>query len=275
MTPPSIPSSAGAPILSSTDFTPPGRSLRIIVIDDDEIFRESLSLHLLNKGYSVKSFASGRAALEHLASGATADIILLEWRLPGMNGLEVLRELRRRGTMTPIIFLTASTDDIYEEVALAGGAVDFIDKSRRLSILIRRLELIAGGARTTADRNQRGPPDVIQLGPLEVHLDINRAVWNNQTVDLTPAEFRLVSQLALKPGEDVSYRELYNLVRGKDFVAGRGAEGYRANVRTFIKRIRRKFRDVDHDFDEIHNYAGVGYRWGGSLRRAGAGSRST
>jgi two-component system, OmpR family, response regulator ChvI len=275
MTPPSIPSSAGAPILSSTYFTPPSRSLRIIVVDDDEVFRESLSLHLLNKGYSVKSFANGRAALEHLASGGTADIILLEWRLPGMNGLEVLRELRRRGTMTPIIFLTALSDDIYEEVALAGGAVDFIDKSRRLSILVRRIELITGGARPTADRNQPRLPDVIQLGPLELRLDINRAVWNNQTVDLTLAEFRLLWQLALKPSEDVSYRELYDLVHGKDFVAGSGAEGYRVNVRTIIKRIRKKFRDVAPDFDEIHNYAGVGYRWGGSLRRADAGSRST
>jgi two-component system response regulator ChvI len=67
--------------------------------------------------------------------------------------------------------------------------------------------------------------------------------------------------LALKPGEDLSYRELYDLVHGKDFLAGSGADGYRANVRTFIKRIRKKFRDVDTDFDQIHNYAGFGYRW--------------
>jgi two-component system, OmpR family, response regulator ChvI len=70
-----------------------------------------------------------------------------------------------------------------------------------------------------------------------------------------------VSQLALKPGEDVSYRELYDLVHGKDFLAGSGADGYRANVRTFIKRIRKKFRDVDLEFDQVRNYAGFGYQW--------------
>ena len=86
-------------------------------------------------------------------------------------------------------------------------------------------------------------------------------------------EFRLVAQLALKSGEDVSFRELYDLVHGKDFVAGRGAEGYRTNVRNFIKSIRKKFRDVDPDFDEIRNFADFGYRWRGSLRRAGAGAR--
>ena len=273
MTPPSSASSAGAPTLSSTISTPPSRSPRIIVVDGDEIFRESVSLHLLNERYSVKSFANGRAALDYLASGGTADIILLEWRLPGMNGLEVLRKLRQRGTMTPVTFLTALSDDIYEEVALAGGAVDFIGKSRRLSILVRRIELIAEGARTTADRIQPQLPDVIQLGPLELHLDVNRAVWSSQPVDLTLTEFRIVAQLALKSDEDVSFRELYDLVHGKDFVAGRGAEGYRTNVRNFIKIIRKKFRDVDPDFDEVHNFAGFGYRWRGSLRRAGAGAR--
>jgi len=65
----------------------------------------------------------------------------------------------------------------------------------------------------------------------------------------------------LKPGEDVSYRELYDLVHGKDFLAGSGTDGYRANVRTFIKRIRKKLREVDTEFEHIHNYAGFGYRW--------------
>jgi two-component system, OmpR family, response regulator ChvI len=246
--------------------SPPGqsptiRSVQVLLVDDDDEFRESLSLNLVDEGFAVITFSNGPAALEYLGAGESADVILLDWRMPGMNGLEVLREIRQRGTMTPVIFLTALSDDIYEEAALAGGAVDFIDKSRRLSILVRRLELIAEGTRAATDRAQQLIPDVIRLGPLELRFDINRALWSNQTVDLTLTEFRLVSQLALKPGEDVSYRELYDLVHGKDFVAGSGAEGYRANVRTFIKRIRKKFRDVDTSFDQIHNYAGFGYRW--------------
>jgi two-component system, OmpR family, response regulator ChvI len=70
-----------------------------------------------------------------------------------------------------------------------------------------------------------------------------------------------VSRLALKAGEDVSYRELYDLVHGKDFIAGGGEHGYRVNVRTFIKRIRQKFRDIDRSFGCIENYGGFGYRW--------------
>jgi two-component system response regulator ChvI len=179
-----------------------------------------------------------------------------------MNGLEVLRALRRSGKSVPVIFLTVLSEDIYEEAALEGGAVDFIDKSRRLSILLRRLRLITEGTRPVPDAEAGRPAgDMLQVGPLELRFDISRASWAGKPVDLTLTEFKIVALLAMRPGEDVSYREIYDLVHGKDFVAGYGAEGYRANVRTFIKRIRKKFRDVDAEFEHIDNYAGFGYRW--------------
>lgn len=235
--------------------------IRMLLIDDDDEFRESLSLNLMDEGFAVTTFANGPSALEHVAAGESADVILLDWRMPGMNGLEVLRELRQRGIVTPVIFLTVLSDDIYEEAALAGGAVDFIDKSRRLSILVRRIELIAEGQRPLPSASQQQPPPQVRLGALELRFDINRAFWKGSAIDLTLTEFRMVSQLALKPGEDVSYRELYDLVHGKDFIAGCGSDGYRTNVRTFIKRIRKKFRSVDDGFGCIENYASHGYRW--------------
>ena len=249
------------PTTSAIGPAPALPRVRVLVVDDDDEFRESLSLNLMDEGFAVTTFANGPSALEHVAAGETADVILLDWRMPGMNGLEVLRELRQRGVATPVIFLTVLSDDIYEEAALAGGAVDFIDKSRRLSILVRRIELIAEGQRPLPGTTQQQPPPQLRLGALELRFDINRAFWKGTAVDLTLTEFRMVSQLALKPGEDASYRELYDLVHGKDFMAGSGADGYRANVRTFIKRIRKKFRDVDLEFDQVRNYAGFGYQW--------------
>ena len=80
-------------------------------------------------------------------------------------------------------------------------------------------------------------------------------------VDLSLTEFRIIELLATRPGDDVGYREIYDLVHGKDFIAGLGEEGFRANVRTLIKRIRKSFREVDPDFAQIENYAGFGYRW--------------
>ena len=99
------------------------------------------------------------------------------------------------------------------------------------------------------------------LGQLILRFDTNRALWAGRAVDLTSTEFRIVTLLAERAGRDVRYREIYDLVHGKDFISGQGSEGYRANVRTFIKRIRKKFCDVDPGFDHIENYASFGYRW--------------
>ena len=167
--------------------------VHILVIDDDDEFRESLSLNLMDEGFAVTTFANGPSSLEYLTAGESADVILLDWRMPGMNGLEVLRELRQRSVTTPVIFLTVLSDDIYEEAALAGGAVDFIDKSRRLSILVRRIELIAEGQRPAPSASQQQPPPQLRLGPLELRFDIKRASWKGSAVDLTLTEFRMMS----------------------------------------------------------------------------------
>ena len=190
-----------------------------------------------------------------------ADVVLLDWCMPGMNGLEVLRRLRRAGNSTPVIFFTVLSEDIYQEAALENGAVDFIDKSRRLSILMKRLRLIVEGARPIplGDRPQRR--DVLRLGDLELRFDTHRAIWAGTPIDLTLTEFKIVALLVQRTGEDVSYREIYDVVHGKGFAAGYGGEGYRPNVRTFITRIRVKFHDVDPGFQHIYNCAGFGYRW--------------
>lgn len=232
----------------------------LLLVDDDDLFRESLGLNLIDEGYEVTSFDNGRDVLAYLNRGGVADVMLLDWRMPKLTGLEVLRRMRGAGIAIPVIFLTVLSDDIYEEAALEGGAVDFIDKSRRLPILLKRLQLIAEGGRPATEPEAARPPS-LRLGRLALRFDTSRAEWGGQAVDLTLTEFKILTLLAEKAGQDVGYREIYDLVHGKDFIAGHGSEGYRANVRTFIKRIRKKFRDVDPGFDHVENYAGFGYRW--------------
>src|SRR6201987_5519746 len=231
----------------------------LLLVDDDGLFRESLGLNQVDEGYEVTSFDNGRDALAYL-NGGDADVMLLDWRMPNLTGIDVLRRMRGAGITIPVIFLTVLSDDIYEEAALEGGAVDFIDKARRLSILLKRLQLIAEGGRSAPDPKP-GPAPSLRLGQLMLRFDTNRALWAERPVDLTLTEFKIVTLLVEKAGRDVGYREIYDLVHGKEFVAGQGSEGYRANVRTFIKRIRKKFRDVDPGFDHIENYASFGYRW--------------
>lgn len=232
----------------------------LLLVDDDDLFRESLGLNLIDEGYQVTSFDNGGEALFYLEKGGSADAMLLDWRMPQLTGIEVLRRMRGGGIAIPVIFLTALSDDIYEEAALAGGAVDFIDKSRRLSILVRRLQLIIDGARPTNDPEPK-TADRTRLGELELRFDMSRATWAGRTIDLTLTEFKILALLVERVGQDVGYRDIYDIVHGKHFIAGHGSEGYRANVRTFIKRIRKKFRDIDPEFDHIQNYAGFGYRW--------------
>ena len=246
--------------LPVTGFSTEPRRTSVLLVDDDDLYRDALQMNLTDGGLDVASFGGGRAALDHVDAGNAADAILLDWRMPEMNGLEVLRQLRERGVATPVIFLTALCDDTHEEAALAGGAVDFIDKSRRVGVLMKRIGLIVESQKTSAEP-AHAQAQQIRLGDLELRFDTHRASWRGQVVELTLTEFRMVSRLAMKPGEDVSYRELYDLVHGKDFVAGYGSDGFRTNVRTFIKRIRKKFRSLDDSFASIENYASFGYRW--------------
>lgn len=239
---------------------PTERPARIVVVDDSDLVRESLQHSLIDAGFEVRAFASGGAALEHLRSSREDDLVLLDWKMPGMNGIEVLRHMREAGLEVPVIFLTALTDQDYEQAALEGGAVDFIEKARGFPILLRRVKLILDGAKAPAMEGAEKVP-ISRYGDLELRRDAGRAFWKGQEVPLSFNEFRMIDLLVNTPGRDIPYRALYDLVHGPGFVAGCGREGYRSNVRAFIKRIRDKFRTIEGDWDLIENYSGFGYRW--------------
>jgi two-component system, OmpR family, response regulator ChvI len=231
---------------------------RVVVVDDDDLVRQTIVAHLSDADFEVRGFASGAATLAHLGGGARADVVLLDWKMPGMSGMDVLRRMREAGIWIPVIFLTALTDPALEERAFDGGAVDFVEKARSFTILRQRINLILNGAKP---QKQADKSLVTDAEPLELRRDVYLALWKRQEVPLTLTEFRLLDLLVSHANEHVSYRALYDVVHGKDFIAGAGDDGFRANVRTFIKRIRRKFRDIDSDWEMIQNYAGFGYRW--------------
>jgi two-component system, OmpR family, response regulator ChvI len=97
-----------------------------------------------------------------------------------------------------------------------------------------------------------------------LRFNTNLVRWAGTLIDLTVTGFKIIALLVLRIGEDVSYREIYDLVHGRNFAAGYGDEGYRANVRTFIKRIRRKLLDVDPESKRIHNDPGFRYHYYGA-----------
>jgi len=238
------------------------RNGQILVVDDDGMFRESLVQNLSDSGFSTMAFADGPSALGYLAAADAPGMILLDWKMPGMSGIEVLRQLRRLKIDVPVVFLTVLNDQIYEEAGLLGGAVDFIEKSRSFSILSRRVELILNGAKGYGTpKSTPHQPAIVERGHVQLRSDVKRAFWKSAQIDLTLTEFQIVEYLVARAGEDVRYRDLYDFVHGEGFMAGNGEIGFRANVRAFIKRIRQKFRNVDPEFAQIENYPGFGYRW--------------
>jgi two-component system response regulator ChvI len=226
------------------------------VVDDDPLILETLVANLDEAGLKVVFFDNGPAALKYVAGGGRISAFLLDWAMSEMDGLDVLRRLRTNGHSAPVIFLTGYSQPMFEEAALAGGAVDFVDKARSFSIILRRLKLVLAAAKGGATASSAQRQDGLQVDAASA-----RVYWRGAQVDLTLSEVRVVQLLSTQPGKDVTYRAIYDRLRGEGFQAGAGEDGYRANVRAIVKRIRHSFRVVDASFDMIQNYPGYGYRW--------------
>ncbi len=235
------------------------------MVDNDEPARALIERALRAGDVVTFGAATGAEALRFLSEGGTADVVLLTWGLPDSGGLDVLRQIRAHDLQMPVIMLTQATDRVDEDAALAFGPVDFIDRARSTSLLLQRIRLAAaiaaGSNGQAAPVNHVPQADAGAVGRLQLDAPTRRAYWDGRKVDLTLTEFKIVELLIQQRDKDVSYRRIYDLAHGPGFIAGEGEDGYRVNVRSFIKRIRNKFREIDPDFDHIRNYPGFGYRW--------------
>src|SRR3569623_614010 len=160
----------------------------VMVVDDDALFLESVSTNLSDAGYHPNAFPGGAEAITHLSGRPQADLLLLDWKMPGSSGIEVMQRLRAEKIEIPIIFLTVLSDQIYEEAGLLGGAVDFIEKSRSFAILLRRIELILSGEKRRAAAEPKHEQDTFTSGALTLRFDSRRALWKQVNVDLTLTE---------------------------------------------------------------------------------------
>jgi len=230
----------------------------LLLVDDDEDYSEAAAGELSDHGFFVNVFSDAPPLLAHLDAGLGGDVIVLDWNLPSILGIDLLPVLRRHGVRIPIIILTGMSATNYEVEALDRGAIDFVDKSRGIPILARRAQLIA-----RASRMPVGVPtgDSVHYGSLVLRPRLCRAYWRGQDVGLTVTEFNIVHKLVENAGEHVSYRAIYDCVHHCGFIAGSGEDGYRTNVRSSIKRIRNKFRLIDPEFSEIENFLAFGYCW--------------
>jgi two-component system, OmpR family, response regulator ChvI len=262
--------SLGLPIFKPANPTNQERKtdqpIRIILVEDDEDYREIVASELSWHGFAVRSFADGASLLGSLVITPDADVIVLDWRLPNISGIDLLPLLRQRGVNLPVVFLTSHPQPANEKLAFERGALDFIDKTRGVEILARRLRLVADMPAATPHAEKP-----IVCGKLVLSPSAGRAYWNEVDVGLTVSEYDIVHFLASNVGDYETYRAIYDVQYYEGFVAGQGDQGYRTNVRSSIKRIRRKFCEVDSTFSEIQNSQSRGYRWRGLTMMAERG----
>jgi two-component system response regulator ChvI len=227
-----------------------------VLVDDDRLFLQVFAQNLRAAGFHTECFDDPRRALAGLRR-TQPDACVLDWQMPDLDGLTLLKALRAGGVTAPVLFLTSYGQPIFEEAAFDAGAVDFVDKARGPAIILHRLRL---ALTRHAPQAEPSHADLV-VGALYLSRSSKRARWHGQEVPLSRNEFDVVALLARRVGRDIAYRQIYDALRGAGFLAGPGEEGYRANVRAMVKRIRRKFEKLDPDFAALQNYPGFGYRW--------------
>jgi two-component system response regulator ChvI len=234
----------------------------IALVDDDRNILTSVSIALQAEGFITRVYSDGAAALKAFAENPP-DLGVFDIKMPQIDGMELLRRLREMGGTTgamPVIFLTSKDDEIDEALGLAMGADDYITKpfSQRLLIariraILRRQDLDRGQASAT----EREPEEeLIVRGRLAMDPARHKVAWDGKDVTLTVTEFMILEALAQRPGVVKSRNQLLDVAYQDDvYVDDRTIDSH-------IKRVRRKFRAVDPEFDAIETLYGVGYRFG-------------
>jgi two-component system, OmpR family, response regulator ChvI len=230
----------------------------IALVDDDRNILTSVSIALQAQGFATRLYPDGDAALKALTENP-ADLGVFDIKMPRLDGLELLRRLRQTSTM-PVIFLTSKDDEQDEELGLETGADDYIAKPFSQKLLIARIKAIlrrSGAAPEQADDSEAPSTGAMVRGPLAMDPERHRVRWNGKDVTLTVTEFLILEALASRPDVVRSRNQLMDAAYQDDvYVDDRTIDSH-------IKRLRRKFRQVDASFDAIDTLYGAGYRYSG------------
>lgn len=219
-----------------------------MLVEDDPSIREITKLGLEDAGFAVHTAVDGDEALNRFRI-EQPDLVVLDVMLPKRDGLDVCRTIRAESSV-PVVMLTARSDAIDVVVGLESGADDYVTKPFEMPILVARIRAALRRAQ------QVGPADTLTLGPLRIDIRGHRVTAGELEISLTPTEFRLLLELARRPGQ-VFTRELL-LERVWDY----SYLGDSRLVDVAIQRLRAKLTDAGQSANLIETVRGVGYRAG-------------
>ena len=226
----------------------------IALVDDDQHILTSVTMALESEGFNVRTFRDGDSAL-HGLSVRPVDLAILDIKMPRMDGMELMQRLRKQSDL-PIIFLTSKDDEVDEILGLRMGADDYVKKPFSQRLLLERIQALL----RRHDRKDTIGEDIDAEPPIicgELILDTSRHLceWRGEPDNLTVTEFLIVKVLAARPGLVKNRDQLMDAAYGEHiYVDDRTIDSH-------IKRLRKKFKVIDIDFDHIETLNGIGYRY--------------
>ncbi|WP_313534616.1 response regulator transcription factor [Sphingomonas sp.] len=229
----------------------------IALVDDDRNILTSVSIALQTEGFLTRVYSDGESALKALIENPP-ELAVLDIKMPKMDGLELLRRLREKSQI-PVIFLTSKDDELDEALGLAMGADDYIAKPFSQRLLIARIRAILRRTETALPVAEGAAPaepaEALERGRLSMDPARHKVTWGGVNVTLTVTEFLILETLAQRPGIVKTRNQLMDAAYQDDiYVDDRTIDSH-------IKRVRRKFRQVDPEFDAIETLYGAGYRF--------------
>ncbi len=225
----------------------------VALVDDDRNILTSVSMALEAEGFDVRTYSDGEEALRGLTAKPT-DVAILDIKMPRMDGMELLTRLRKVSTM-PVIFLTSKDDEVDELLGLRMGADDYITKPFSQRLLIERIRTLLRRADMESSGEASSSKSMIVRGDLVLDPERHLSTWKGVPVNLTVTEFLLLQALAIRPGHVKNRNQLMDAAYGESiYVDDRTIDSH-------IKRLRKKFREVDENFAQIETLYGIGYRY--------------
>jgi len=226
----------------------------IALVDDERNILTSLRTALEAEGYKVRTYNDGQEAFDALAE-EPADLGIFDIKMPRMDGMELLRRVRQQSEM-PVIFLTSKDEEIDELFGLKMGADDYIAKPFSLRLIVERVRAILRRTQPKEAQAQLAESArTLERGKLKLDPERHTCHWDNRPVTLTVTEFLILQALATRPGVVKTRDALMDAAYDDQvYVDDRTIDSH-------IKRLRKKFKHVDDDFDVIETLYGVGYRF--------------
>ncbi|RED49107.1 response regulator transcription factor [Aestuariispira insulae] len=226
---------------------------KIALVDDDRNILTSVSMALEAEGYDVMTYTDGETALAGLNT-SNVDLAVLDIKMPRMDGMELLQRLRKTNAL-PVIFLTSKDDEVDELLGLRMGADDYIKKPFSQRLLIERIRALLRRSSVEEGETTSNGNSVLTRGELVLDSSRHVCTWKGEPVQLTVTEFLILKALAVRPGHVKNRDQLMDAAYGENiYVDDRTIDSH-------IKRLRKKFRQLDKEFSNIETLYGVGYRY--------------